>query len=94
MIPEFTEEDHQTNRDILTRLVATAPSDVANILICYNYDRDADEIYNQLNRFKKQDLQQAANHLDQLPKTHRYKEQLIKGIISRIDSLLLVRVVT
>lgn len=89
MIPEFTEEDHQTNRDILTRLVATAPSDVANILICYNYDRDADEIYNQLNRFKKQDLQQAANHLDQLPKTHRYKEQLIKGIISRIDSLLL-----
>ena len=86
---ELTEEEHQINRDILTNIIADAPAEIATILSCYNYDENADSIYNQLNKFRKPQLQDAANFLDQLPKSYKYKNELIQGIISRIDSLLL-----
>ena len=86
---ELTEEEHQTNRNILTNLIADAPAEIATILTCYNYDENADSIYNQMNKFRKPQLQDAANFLDQLPKSYKYKNELIQGIISRIDSLLL-----
>ena len=85
---ELTEEEHQLNRDILTELKTSSPPDVTSILTCYDYDTDADTIYSQMNKFKKSQLQEAANFLQQLPKS-RYKEDLIRGIIARIDSLLL-----
>lgn len=87
---DFQEEHHQHNRDILKDLINNSPDDIAIVLRLYDYDKDGDMIYNQLHhKCYKQQLQAAADHLQQLPKTFRYKDDLVRAIISRIDSLLL-----
>ena len=86
---ELTEEEHELNRNILTELIIDAPADIVSMLTCYNYDQNAEDIYNQLSRFKKAQLQEAAVFLQQPAKTYKYKDQLVRAIISRIDSLLL-----
>ena len=86
---ELTEEEHQRNRDILTELFTEAPTDIISILTCYNHDRNADDIYNLLNKFRKSQLQEAAEFLQHPTKSFKYKDEVIRGVISRIDSLLL-----
>ena len=86
---ELTEEEHQRNRDILTNLIVDAPPEITTILSCYNYDENAGVIYKQLSKFKKPQLEDAANYLQQPAIIYKYKDQLIRGIMSRIDSLLL-----
>ena len=86
---ELTEDEHQRNRNILTELITDAPLEVVSMLTCYNYDENAENIYNQLSRFKKAQLQEAAIFLQQPAKNYKYKDQLVRAIISRIDSLLL-----
>ena len=75
---------------ILTELFTEAPTDVVSILTCYNYDRNAGDIYNLLNKFRKSQLQEAAEFLQHPTKSFKYKDEVIRGVISRIDSLLLV----
>ena len=86
---ELTEDEHQRNRNILTELITDAPLEVVSMLTCYNYDENAENIYNQLSRFKKAQLQEAAIFLQQPAKNYKYKDQLVRAIISRIDNLLL-----
>ena len=83
------------NRQTLKAIVDNAPTSVdtsapvQEILKCYDYDADSSEIFNALCKFYKADLMVAADYLRKLPKTFRYKEDLVRAIINRIDNLLL-----
>ena len=80
---------HNENRDILKDLTETAPEGVAPVLKCYDYDTDGDYIRKKLNAHYKKELQTAADYLKQLPAEFKYKEDLVKAIINRMDNLLL-----
>ena len=61
---DISEAEHQENREILADLVAAAPTQtIRDILQCYQYDEEGDDIYAELNKFIKVDLQDAANFL-------------------------------
>ena len=73
---EISDEEHQANRDILAQLVTEAPTDISHVLQCYCYDEDGDHIYDEFNKCLKTDLQDAANYLQQLQKSYRYKDKV------------------
>ena len=85
------EEDRQTLKDLVDN--APTPPDtqspVQEILRSYDYDSDSTEILNSLCKLYKSDLLVAADYLKKLPRSFRYKEDLARAIISRIDNLLL-----
>lgn len=82
------EEDRQR----LKTLVDNAPTDKAplqDILKCYDYDTEGSEISEALHKFYRKDLLITADYLKVPSQTYRYKDDLVKTIIKRIDNLLL-----
>ena len=85
----LTDDHHNENRSILKDLTDSAPEGVAKILKCYDHDCNGDEILKELKKFYKTELQLAADHLKQLPSMYKYKDDLVKAIIARMDNILL-----